>query len=121
MRDLKLEVLLATMNQKNDDILERMKVNTDVLVCNQNDEKMGYKTYKKNRYTVRWYDFMERGVGLNRNNALLRSTSDICLLADDDVIYIDGYEKIVINEFIKHPDVNVILFNIQSPMKWIGM
>ncbi len=29
------ELLLATMNQKDDSVLEKMNVNSDIIVCNQ--------------------------------------------------------------------------------------
>ena len=98
---MNLEVLLATMDQTDDSVLDFMGVNSDIIVCNQNSEKTDYRSYERKGYNVRWYDFQERGVGLNRNNALLRSTADICLLADDDVKYEDGYEKIILEAFEK--------------------
>ena len=109
---MKLEVLLATIDQTDDSVLDEMKLTTDVLVCNQNTDKTGYRTYTKNGYQVRWYDFQERGVGLNRNNALLRSTADICLLADDDVLYEEGYAQTVLDAFEKYPKADMIIFNI---------
>lgn len=112
---MNLEILLATMNQHNDSLLEKMKVNTDVIVCNQNTDTTSYKEYKKDSYNVRWYDFQEKGVGLNRNNALLRAKSDICLLADDDVIYVDNYKNIILDAFENNPKIDVILFNVYSP------
>lgn len=127
---MKLEVLLATLHQDNDVVLDEMALTTDVLVCNQNESKTAYHCYSKKNYQVRWYDFQEKGVGLNRNNALFRATADICLLADDDVTYLPGYEDTVLNAFRNHPDADVILFNVNSPVgqvryitqhnKWIG-
>lgn len=111
---MRLELLLATMNQENDNLLETMKIQSDVLVCNQNKERTTYREYDRNGYKVKWYDFQEKGVGLNRNNALLRATSDICLLADDDVVYEEGYQEIVLNAFLQNPKADVILFNIHS-------
>lgn len=111
---MKLEVLLATMNRTDDTLLDEMRINSDVIVCNQNNEKTDYRKYTKNGYNVRWYDFQEYGVGLNRNNALLRSDADICLLADDDVLYEKDYDKIVLDAFDKNPKADVILFNIYS-------
>ena len=60
---MKLEVLLATIDQTDDSVLDEMKVTTDIIVCNQNKDKSGYRGYTKNGYQVRWYDFQERGVG----------------------------------------------------------
>lgn len=111
---MKLEVLLATMNQTDDSVLDSIGVHSDVLVCNQTDVETDYKSYIKDGYSVRWYDFQERGVGLNRNNALLRATGDICLLADDDVLYEKEYDKIVLDAFEKNPKADMILFNIYA-------
>ena len=114
MNGKRLELLLATMNQKNDKVLDDMNVKTDIIVCNQNSEDFSKKIYKKNNYNVSWYNFSEKGVGLNRNNALMRSTAEICLLSDDDVKYLDDYEKIVLKQFDENPKADVILFNIYS-------
>lgn len=111
---MRLEVLLATMDQKDDSVLDTIGLHSDVIVCNQNNTKTDYKQYTKNGYNVRWYDFQERGVGLNRNNALLRATGDICLLADDDVLYEKDYEKTVLEAFVKNPKADMILFNIYA-------
>lgn len=108
---MNFEILLATIDQRDDTILDAMKVRSNVIVCNQTAEKTGYTTYTKNGYQVRWYDFQERGVGLNRNSALLRATADICLLADDDVLYEDDYVQTVLRAFEQHPKADVIIFN----------
>lgn len=108
------EVLLATMNQSDDSVLDSLGIKSDVIVCNQNDTKTGYRKYKKEDFNVRWYDFEEYGVGLNRNNALLRSTADICLLADDDVEFEDNYRDMILEAFENNPKADVILFNIYS-------
>lgn len=112
---MKLEILLATMNQPDDAVLEAMGVRSDIIVCNQNAEKTDYRQYDKDGYHVRWYDFQEKGVGLNRNNGLFRATGDICLLTDDDVSLFDGYEKTILDAFERHPEADLILFNIERP------
>lgn len=116
-KNSKLQVLLATMNQKDDDLLKKMNIKTDIIVCNQTLDKFSKKEYSYEKNIVNWYNFMEKGVGLNRNNALMRSTSEICLIADDDVTYVDNYEKIIIKAFDDNKDADVILFNIYSDSK----
>lgn len=111
---MKLEILLATIHQTDDAVLDTMGVASDILVCNQNAKTTAYRQYKKRDYNVRWYDFQEKGVGLNRNSALLRATGDICLLADDDVEYVKDYEKIILDAFEKYPWADIILFNMRS-------
>ncbi len=115
MSELSLQVLVVTMNQEkgNHALLEKMNIQSDVLVGNQcsrfEKEQIGY-----NGHTVGWYSWDERGVGLNRNNLLMRATADIVLFADDDVTYVDAYEDLIVEEFIKHPEADVIAFNIPS-------
>lgn len=108
---MRLEVLLATIDQESDSLLDDMKVKSDIIVCNQTNKKNGYKVYARNGCQVRWYDFQERGVGLNRNNALLRATGDICLVADDDVVYEENYVETVIKAFETNSKADVIIFN----------
>ena len=40
--------------------------------------------------------------------------ADICLFADDDVRYWNGYTERVLAEFARHPEADVILFNFHS-------
>ena len=106
-----LQVLIVTMNQKNYQLLDKMNIQSDALVGNQTDENNVEEfEYKSNK--VRWFSFNERGVGLNRNNLLMRATSDIILFADDDVVYDDGYKDKVLEAFKKHPEAQMILFNV---------
>ena len=112
---MNLEILLATINQADTSVLDDMNVNTDAIVCNQTSEKTAYTQHTRGNTKIRWYDFQEKGVGLNRNNALMRAGGDICLLADDDVRYFDDYEQTVIGAFEKYPEADVILFNIEGP------
>lgn len=50
----------------------------------------------------------------SRNIALENSESDICLIADDDLIYIDNYEEIIKREFEKLPDADIITFQVDG-------
>lgn len=113
----KFELLLATIDQLDDSVLDKMNFDSDIIVCNQNNEVFSKKVYQKNNHEVTWYDFAEKGVGLNRNNALMRSGAEICLLADDDVRYLDGYEETILRNFAENPKADVIIFNIYSDSK----
>lgn len=108
-----LQVLVATMNQKNHSLLEKMNINSDAIVGNQCDrneiEDFDYKGHK-----VKYLSFSEKGVGLNRNNMLMRASADICLFADDDVRYVSNYQDIIINTFKKIKDADVLIFNLIS-------
>ena len=55
----------------------------------------------------------ERGVGLSRNTALLFAEEDIVLFSDEDIRFDEGYEKKVLEAFLKNPDADVITFNFR--------
>ncbi len=121
-----IQTLIVTMNQTGHGLLEQMNIQTPAIVGNQ----CGHNAVEEFEYRghgVKWLSFAERGVGLNRNNILMRSTADICVFADDDMIFKDGYADTVTRLFTKYPDVDVLIFNldeknpkrykIQKPMK----
>lgn len=108
---MKVQVLVAAMNQNDHSLLDKMNIQSDVIVGNQCDrnsvEEFEYKGHK-----AVYLNFAERGVGLNRNNALMRASGDICLFADDDMTYIDRYEKLIVETFVNNPRADVICFNL---------
>ena len=55
----------------------------------------------------------ERGVGLNRNTALLHADGDIVFFSDEDIRFYDGYEKKVLDAFLHNQDADVITFNFK--------
>ena len=55
-----------------------------------------------------------KGLSRNRNNALEYAKSDICLIADDDVIYdISGIERLC-QYYENNPDIDLIAFQFSS-------
>ncbi len=107
----KLQVLVVTMNRHDHALLDNMNIQSEALIGNQSNEHKR-DIFDYNGHRIQWYSWDERGVGLNRNNLLMRADADIILFADDDVVYDDGYERIVLNAFEEHPEADVILFNV---------
>lgn len=110
---MNLEVLISTMNCKPLEILNQMNIDSNAIIINQCKEYKYEEIFHKGK-KIRVYSFDEIGVGLSRNNALMRSNGDICLIADDDVSYIDGYTDIIINAFKDNPKADIMLFNVPS-------
>ena len=113
---MKIQVLVATMHQTDHSLIEKMNIQTDAIVGNQCDRNE-VEDFEWNGHKIKYLSFAERGLSKNRNNALIRADADVCLLADDDMIYDDGYEEKVIAAFEKHPKADVIIFNIKEPIK----
>lgn len=55
-----------------------------------------------------------KGLSVNRNYAISKSTADICLVADDDLRYTPQMLRRVIAAFERNPDVDIALFKIES-------
>ena len=108
---MKIEVLVSTMHQKNTDLINKMNLKTDAIIINQTDNS-DYKEISLNDHKVRIFSFNERGVGLSRNSALMRSEADICVLSDDDMIFCDDYEETVKMAFKDNSQADVVIFNL---------
>ncbi len=112
---MKIQVLIATMHQKQGDysLLDKMNIQSDAIVCNQCD-RYEAEEFDYNGHKIKWFSFAERGVGLNRNNALMRADADIILFADDDVQYVDGYPQILEKTYLKNPKADLIIMNVSK-------
>ncbi len=114
---MKMQVLVAALEQKNvSKLVKNMNIRTDAIIANQCD-KNEYEEIIQGYNKIKVYNFNERGVGLNRNNALMRANADIVLMADDDIEYVDDYEKIIIQEFENNPKADMIVFNLEKKNK----
>ena len=103
-------MLISGMNLDTTHGAENMKLEADAIVINQTDS-FGFEEYQYNNRNIRVYSFIERGVGLSRNNALLRADGDIVLFSDEDIVYKEGYAKAVLDAFEANPDIDMIFFN----------
>lgn len=105
---MKYQLIVSTMNQKDDSLIERMHINSDAIIINQSD-KFSYHETKIGSCIVKWYEFNERGIGLSRNSGLMRAEADIVQFADDDMVLTDTYAQDLIKEYELHPEADVIL------------
>lgn len=110
---MKLEVLISCMHQKNLEIIKRSHFTTDVLMINQTDSK-SQTTFQDGHHIVRKIDTTERGLSRSRNMALKHAVGDICLICDDDEIMGDCYEQIIIQAFERHPNADIIAFELKN-------
>ncbi len=105
------EVLCATMRQTDFSKIKSMNIRTDVVFANQAD-RLAYEEYEFDGNLARMITTNLRGVGKNRNISLMFAKAEICLLADDDMVYVDDYEQIVLKAFEELPTADIIIFNI---------
>lgn len=109
----KFEVLCVTMHQSDFSKIELMNVRSDIIFANQCDHT-SYEEINFEGHVAKMISTQTRGVGKNRNLLLTYADADICLMADDDVIYADDMEERVVKEFDNHPDADVMVFHFES-------
>ncbi len=109
---MKLQVLVATMRQKDFSLFKKMNIQCDAVFANQDfTNQFERQEIKGCKAVMRTTD--TRGVGKNRNIALLDADADILLFSDDDMTYCHGYCKDILSEFQKRPDADGIIFSVE--------
>ena len=83
---MKLQILVSAVDKDGRKLAERMKLPAEAILVIQGKENK-YDQWERPEGRVRCYCFAERGVGLSRNNALLRADGDLCLFSDEDIVY----------------------------------
>lgn len=109
----RIEVLCSVMDQHDFSKIHSMNIQTDAIISNQTD-CTDYNILDFDSFQVKMVSTDLRGIGNSRNIALTYATKEICLLADDDVIYTNDYQKTICNAFDELPMADMIIFNLQS-------
>lgn len=108
---MRVQVLASVMDETMENIVERMRLDSDAVIINQCGS-LGMQRMEHKGHKISFYSFPDRGVGRSRNEAVMRADQDICLFADGDIVYEPGYAETIIAEFERNPGADMILFNI---------
>ena len=111
----RVEVLVTTMHQSDFSKYSQMNLQTDAVIANQTDRNE-YSEAEINGCTVKLISTDTRGVSRNRNLALAHANqaSEFIMFSDDDLVFNDGYEQMILDEFEKHPEADAIKFNLHD-------
>lgn len=110
---MKLQLLVAAVKKSPMELIEEMQIDSDAILVSQG-MPFGYEELEHQGHLIRYFSMQERGVGLNRNTSLLRADGDICLFADEDIVYEKGYGDLVVSAFEEHPEADMLVFNVQA-------
>ncbi len=112
---MKLQILVTTMQQSGTELLNRMNLQSDVVIANQSDRNE-YTEKSIDGCQIRFITTNTRGLSRNRNIALAHTSqdADLILFSDDDLVFTDDYENEIITEFEKHPEAEAIKFNLHD-------
>ena len=128
-----VELLVSTMNKDDEEFLEGMisemdKTQLYITVVNQRSGERRAETGEKKEkekqkgkecfsHAIRIFDVDDSGLSKSRNTALKIATGDICLFADDDLVYYEGFAECVNLAHHFFPEYHVILFRVNDGTK----
>lgn len=100
------------MNRGNLDFLYKMFPNhkvesLDIIIVNQTSPD---KILTSHNDSIKVINSFEKGLSKSRNLALMNASSDWCLIADDDVVYLENLENSINEGIEKFNNSGVIIF-----------
>ncbi|MGL4992020.1 MAG: glycosyltransferase [Sarcina sp.] len=105
---MEFEILVSTMD-KNEELIKKMNIKSPCLIINQCKEN---QEIKNQQYRI--IKTKTKGLSISRNLALNNAKGKICLLADDDLIYKNDLEKIILDSFNKDKGYDLIAFQVEG-------
>lgn len=115
----KLCILLSCMYEKDKKIIKRSNIQSNCVIINQCDEDKKEQINLENSKTCLWINSKKRGLSISRNMAIYNSSTDICLIADDDEIFVNDIEDKILEAYKKIPQADIIVFDIENYPKKI--
>ena len=109
--DMRLQTLVATIDQKDHSLVDKLNIQTDAIIGNQCD-RTGTEIIERQGHCVTYLNDTDRGVGVNRNRLLDHAEADFLIMADDDMRFVDGYPEIVEQAISACTDADVYIFNL---------
>jgi glycosyltransferase involved in cell wall biosynthesis len=105
-----LEILISTTKKNNLDFVENIffennKHSFPIIIVNQSG-----KISDSEKKNIKVINTDTKGLSESRNLAIKYSSKKYCLLADDDIIYKDGFYKIIEEAFEENLNSDVITF-----------
>lgn len=115
VKSMRLEVLLSAMHLEDYKYINTLNITTDCVVVNQCNEN-GIQSIVDNRRNIKFISTTERGLSRSRNMAVDNADGDICILCDNDVEYVRGYEDIILDQFRDNQEYDIIIFFIDRKL-----
>lgn len=110
---MNLQVLVSTMNQTDHSLINKMNISSDAVVINQCHHNQ-IDSFKIEENNIKWIDVNDSGLSNSRNLAIENATGDICVIADDDIVYVDNYKEIILKQFEDYPNADIIVFQVEG-------
>ena len=102
---------MSCMHQRDDTLVRKSRITGDVLVVNQCGHN-GLQEFETPQGRAKMIFTTDRGLTKSRNMAIDASRADVCLLCDDDEVFVPGYEKTILSAYEELPQADVIIFKM---------
>ena len=102
---------MSCMHQSDDTLVQKSQITGDVLVVNQCGHN-GLHEYDTPQGRAKMIFTTDRGLTKSRNMAIANSQADICLLCDDDEVFVPDYENMILSAYEELPQADVIIFKM---------
>lgn len=106
-----LEILMSCMHQSDDSLIRASGITGDAVVINQCDRE-DVRDYPTAGGTARMLSVTERGLTRSRNLAIETARADVCLLCDDDEVFVADYEQRILDAYAGLPQADVVIFKM---------
>ena len=114
-----LEVLLSCMHEKDLSLISQSNLNQiHTLLINQCDVDVDEMIISNQLH--RMLKTKTRGLSVSRNLALANAHGDICLISDNDEIFVNNLEEKILSAYEKHPLADIIIFKVSNRPKKLG-
>ena len=108
---MKLDILMSCMHQTDDTLIRSSRITGNAVVINQCDREEELEYATENGW-VRFLSTKARGLTKSRNMAIANSDADVCLLCDDDEVFVPDYEAKILAAYESLPQADVIIFRM---------
>ncbi|HOO28955.1 MAG TPA: glycosyltransferase family A protein, partial [Lachnospiraceae bacterium] len=96
---MKFQVLLSAMFLMDETYADTLHITSDAVIINQCDRTGRKEIDRKNavgrEQMITYIETTQRGLSKSRNMAVSNAEAEVCILCDNDVEYVENYEKIL--------------------------
>lgn len=108
---MKLDILMSCMHQTDTSLVAKSRITGNAVVINQCDREEETE-FATRAGRVRFLSTTQRGLTKSRNMAIENSDADVCLLCDDDEVFVPNYDRKILKTYLELPQADVIIFRM---------
>ena len=116
---MKIEVLISTTNRKSlmflKNIFKKNIKNKGLITCINQCISVPIPKIINEKANLNFISVEEKGISKSRNLAIKNATADICVIADDDVVFLTDCEEKIKKVYENDPTLDVAIFQIITP------